>query len=334
MIEKERIINELNIKSFETKNENNWNEQTILHITPWFTGIINFSLDKFDDNIFSHIKTIIKSMDSLDKTARKHLEENCETNEKKAFWDVISTVKRIEHNSLYLICVIFYSDFTFCLKYSVSNECNEKICPEYYKIVFNFSKDLTFESMFSEIYPIYIHFEFTGYPVIISLFYNNKSFKKSGIEGVIEEITLFNGKYLQSADDNSTEQNIYSQCPQHKSICITISLDKHHHHYNVYAKYAHKNVPINPENINSFICYQGLNFDDVGVLRTNNIYPIKWLKKHNQENPCNIAIPVKNKGNFYISCEIQNYEIKKMEIIEDPDICRKLEMGIYKEDKL
>jgi len=334
MIQKERIINELNIKSFETKNENNWNEQTILNITPYFHGIINFSLDKLDDDLFSHIKTIIESIESIDKIARKYLEENIEINDKKNFWDIISTNKIMKHNSIFSTYVIFYSDLTFRFKYRVIDKCKEKLCPNDYYIGFNFTKDIILESMFSEIYPVHIHYEFTGYLEIISFSNGNKSFKTTGIEGVIEEISVFNGKYRQYADDNSTEQNNYAKCPQHKSVYIKISLDKLHHHYIAYAEYAHKNIPVNPENISDLIWYPKLFFDDVGVLRTNNIYPIKWLKKHNQENSGIISILVKNMKNFYINCEIQNYKIIRMEIIEDPDTCRKLWMDIYKEDIL
>jgi hypothetical protein len=326
MIEKERIINELNIKSFETKNENKWNEQTILHITPWFTGIINFPLDKLDDNMFSHIKTIIESMDSLDKTARKHLEENSETNKKKDFWDVLSTAKRIEHNNVYLICVIFYSDFTFCLKYSVSNECKEKICPGFI-IGFNFTKDFTLESLFSEIFP-YINFKFSGYPLI-----NPDMDHTKDIEGIIKEISIFNGKYQQCANNNLTEEN-YAWCPQYKTACVSISLDKLRPYYIASVKYAHKNIPVNSSKINGIILQKLFRFEGIGTLRTNSLYPIKWLKKHNQECSGIISIPVKDMEHFYLNCEIQNYEIRKMEIIEDADICRKLENGIFKEDKL
>ena len=331
MFEKERILSELNLKSLETNNENKWNEQTILHIHPWFHGIINFPLTKLDDNMLSHIKTIIESIDSLNKIAMKHLEENSDLNEKKDFWDVLSTTKRIEHNSVYLTYVIFYSDLTFRLKYSVSEECKEKICPGH-NIGFNFAKDLTLESMFSEIFPVHINFKFSGYP-LINPDLQSKTMNTMDIEGIIEEISVFNGKYRQCADDNPTEEN-YAWCPQNKSICVSISLDKLRPYYKASVEYAHKNIPVNPANVKSIILMRLFNLEGVGVLRTNNIYPIRWLKKHSQENSGIISIPVKNKENFYINCEIQNYEIKRIEIIEDADICKKLEMDIFKEEIL
>jgi hypothetical protein len=330
MIEKERILSELNLKSLETKNENKWNEQTIVSIPNFLCGIINFSLTKLDDNILSHIKTIIESIDSLDKIARKHLEENREINEKKDFWDLLSP--RIKQNNIYLRFVIFYSDLTFRLKYRVSDSCKEKICPSDYYIGVNFTKDLTMESVFSEVYPVHIKFGFRGYPVIN--IDENISFKAEGIEGVIEEISVFNGKDQQCADDNQTGKNIYARCPQSKGVSITISLDKLHKHYVVFAEYAHKNIPVNSNNMNGFWIYRHLNFEGTGILRANNIYPIKWLKRHNQENSGIISIPVKNKENFYINCEIKDYKIKRIEIIEDTEVNRKLEMDIYKEDIL
>ena len=333
MIEKERLISELNVKSLETKNENKWNEQTIIDITPFFHGIINFPLDKLDDTMLCHIKTIIESMVSLDKTARKHLEENTDIYENKDIWDILFISTRMEQNSLYLAYVIFYSDFTFRLKYRVSGNCKENICPKDYFIGFNFTKDLTLESVFSEIFPIHIHFDLSGYLLTIPP-NGDKSFKFNDIEGIIEEISIFNGKYQQCADDDLNEQNYYARCPQNKAVCITISFDKLRPHYKAHAKYAHKNISVNPANLTGFCFCSGMDVEVVGVLRTNNIYPIRWLKKHNQENSGIISIPVKNKENFYINCEIQNYEIRKMEIIEDADICRKLESGIFKEDKL
>jgi len=121
MIEKERIISELNVKSLETKNENKWNEQTIVSIPNYLCGIINFLLTKLDNNMFSHIKTIIESIDFLDKIARKHLAENSDIYENKDFWDVLFMSTRMEQNSLYLTYVIFYSDLTFRLKYRVTD---------------------------------------------------------------------------------------------------------------------------------------------------------------------------------------------------------------------
>jgi len=332
MTEKERILSELNIESFETINGNNWNEQTIVDITPFFHGIINFPLTQLDDNMLNHIKTIIESIDSLDKTSRKHLVENSDIYENKDFWDVLFMSTRMEQNSLYLTYVIFYSDLTFRLKYRVTDSSKEEICPEYYYVGFNFTKDLTMASVSSEIYPVHIKSCFIGYPVID--IDENISFKAEGIEGVIEEISVFNGKDQQCADDNPTGRNIYTRCPQSKGVIINISLDKLHTHYVACAEYAHKNIPVNSTNKNDFWIYRNLNFEGVGVLRTNNIYPIRWLKKHNQETSGVISIHVKNRENFYINCEIQNYEIKRMEIIEDADICKKLEMDIYKEDKL
>jgi hypothetical protein len=327
MIEKERILSELNIKSLETKNENKWNEQTIVNITPWFHGIINFPLIKLDDNMLSHIKTITESIDSLDKIARKHLEEKWETNEKKDFWDVLSATTRMEQNSLCMTYVIFYSDLTFRLKYRVTDSCKEEICPKYYYIGINFTKDLTMESVFSEIYPVHINFKFSGYPLTNP---DLKS-KTTDMEGIIEEISVFNGKNRQCADNNSTEEN-YGWCPQNKSVCVSISLDKLRPHYKASEEYAHKNIPVNPDNMKGIILIRNFCFEGVGNLRTNNIYPIRWLKKHNQENFGIISIHVKNKENFYINCEIQNYKIKRMEIIEDANACKKLEMDIFKED--
>ena len=160
------------------------------------------------------------------------------------------------------------------------------------------------------------------------------SFKAEGIEGIIEEISVFNGKDQQCADDNPTGRNIYTRYPQSKEVSITVSLDKLHEHYIACAEYAHKNTPVNSTNMNDFWICRNLNFECTGVLHTNNIYPIRWLKKHNQENSGVISIHVKNRENFYINCEIQNYEIKRMEIIEDADTCKKLEMDIFKEDIL
>ena len=336
MTEKERILSELNLKSLETENENNWNEQTIIDITPWyiipwFHGIINFPLTKLDNNMLSHIKTIKESIDLLDKTARKYLAQNSDINEKKDIWDLLTP--RMKQNRIYLRFVIFYNDLTFRLKYRVSDSCKEKICSNDYYIGINFTKDLTMDSVFSEIYPVHIKFDFTGYLLNIPPD-GDKSFKSNDIEGIIEEISLFNGKDQQCTDDNPTEPNIYARCPQSKRVSITISLDKIHEHYIACAKYAYKNIPVNPANLNDFCFFNSINVEVVGVLRTNNIYPIRWLKKHNQDNSGIISIHVKNKENFYINCEIQNYEIKRMEIIENADTCKKLEMDIFKEDIL
>jgi len=303
-------------------------EQTIVRIHPWLHGIINFPLAKLDDNMLSHIKTIVESIDSLNKITRKHLEENSGINEGKDFWDVLSTTKKIKNNSVYLTYVIFYSDLTFRLKYSISDECKEKICPGQY-IGFNFTKDLTIEGIFSEIFPVHINFEFSGYPLINPDLHS----ETTDIEGIIEEISALNGKYRKCADNNQAEEN-YAWCPQNKSVCVSISLDKLRSHYKASVEYAHKNIPVNPANTKGVILMRVFNYDGVGVLRTNNIYPIRWLKKHNQENSGIISISVKNRENFYINCEIQNYEIKRMEIIEDADVNRKLEKDIFKEDIL
>ena len=328
MTEKERILSELNVKSLETKNENKWNEQTIVNNFPFFRGIINFPLARLNDNMFSHIKTVIESIDSLDKIARKHLEENWETNEKIDFWDVLSTTTRMEQSSLHLTYVIFYSDLTFRLKYRVADRCKEEISPKNYYIGFNFTKDLTMESVFSEVYPVHINFKFSGYPLTNP---DLKS-KTTDIEGIIEEISVFNGKW-KCADNNPNEEN-YAWCPQNKSICVSISLDKLRPHYKASVEYAHKNIPVNPANVKNIILMRQFNLEGVGTLRTNNIYPVRWLKKHDQENSGIISIHVKNRENFYINCEIQNYKIKQIEIIEDADTCKKLEMDIFKEDIL
>jgi len=333
MIPKETIISELKLKSLETKNENNWNEQTIFYFPPFYKGIINFSLAKLDDTTFSHIKTIIESKDSLDKTARKHLEENWGTDERKDIWDALSAAKRIKQGSVYLNFIIFYSDFTFRIKYGVSGDCKEEICPKYYYIGFNFTKDLTVESMFSEIFPVHLKFDFMGYPLLLRYLFEQKECKISDIDRITKEISEFNGEYRQSEDDNSTGQNIYALCPQNKSVCITVSLDKLRPHYNAHAKYAQKNIPVDPAKQNERYGNEYFEFKDAGVLRTNNVYPIRWLKKHNQENSGFITIPVKNTEPFFINCEIQNYKILKMEIIKDADACKKLETDIYKEDK-
>jgi hypothetical protein len=131
MIQKERIINELNIKSFETKNENSRDEQTILCTTYNLSGIINFPLAKLDDNMLSHIKTVMESIESLEKVTIRHLRENLEqedwkAEEKKDIWDILS--KKMNHDSMYLRFIIFYSDLTFRLKYKVRENCKEQIC--------------------------------------------------------------------------------------------------------------------------------------------------------------------------------------------------------------
>ena len=61
----------------------------------------------------------------------------------------------------------------------------------------------------------------------------------------------------------------------------------------------------------------GFDYKGIGVLQTNKIHPVFWLKKHHQENPGIILIPVENKENMYIRCEIKNYKVLKMETIQD-----------------
>jgi len=325
MIPKERIISELKLKSLETKNENNWNEQTIFNIPPYYKGIINFSLAKLDDNMLSHIKNIIESIDSLNKVVRKHMKENFEINEKKDIWDVLSS------KNVYLRDIFFYSDLSFCIKYE-KYILDSIVKQEYYNhyIRFNFTKDMIMESMFSELYPVHINFKFTGYPMI---YIPETNCKKTDIEEITEEISEFNGKYQQNANDDPSEQNIYARSPQNKSVCVTISLDKKHFHYKAYAEYAYKNIPVNQASMEDFYSMETFNFESNGILQTN-YYPIRWLKKHNQEISGSILIPVKNMEKMYINCEIQNYKINKMEIINDINILRKLVMDIYEEDTL
>jgi hypothetical protein len=332
MIQKERILDELNIKSFETKNENNWNEQTILTITYNLSGIINFPLPKLDDNMFNHIKAIIQSIESLEKITRNRIQENWEKDEKKDILDVLSV--KMKHDSIYLRFIIFYSDLTFRLKYKVKDNCKEQICPNDYHIGFNFTKDLTIESMFSELYPVHLYFDFNDYPIHNSKMWkiSDENYKTPDIDRVKEEINLFNNEYPHYAYDNPTSDNMYERYPQRKSVSVTVSLNKIHRDYNAGANYAQRE-PFNPDmdDSPSWIIVNYFRFKGIGVLRTNNIYPIKWLKKHNQEYSGVISIPVKNKESLYINCEIQNYRIKKMEIIEDADTCIKLGMDINEE---
>jgi hypothetical protein len=326
MIPKERLISELKLKLLETKNENNWNEQTIFYIPPFYKGIINFSLVKLDDYMLSHIKNIIESIDSLSKIAKKHMKENFETNVKKDIWDVLSTKK------VYLRDIIFYSDLSFCIKFE-KYFLDLIAKKEYYNhyIRFNFTRDLTMENMFFELYPVHINFKFNGYPMRYIKEDNNC--KKTDVDKITEEILEFNGKYQQNTNDDPSEENMYARCPQKKSVCVIISLNKKQSHYKAYAEYAYKNIPVNQANMNDWYFTKPFNYESNGILRTK-YYPIRWLKKHNQEISGSILIPVKNMGKMYINCEIQNYKINKMEIINDVNILRKLIMDICEEDTL
>jgi hypothetical protein len=329
MIQKERIIKELNITSYETKNENDWNEQTIFCFQPYLHGIINFPISKLDENMLSFIKTVIGSFESLDKIARKHIKENLALNKKKNFWDISS--KKINYNRIYLHYIIFYSDFTFRIKYRDVSNRQENIYPENYYFGSNFTKDLTIESLFYEIYPLHFYFNFQSYPIHDSKTFKDQFDKPLKIDRAIEEINTFSSEYPNYAYDNPTGDIIYEQYPQRKSGSITISLNKLHKDYKVHAKYMQKE-PYNPANqdINWLCPIPVFKFKGAGVLRTNNIDPIKWLRQHNQETSGIISIPAKSKNDFYINCEIQNFKLKKMEIIEDSDACRKFWMDTNK----
>jgi hypothetical protein len=188
--------------------------------------------------------------------------------------------------------------------------------------------------MFSEIYPVHLYFSFSGYPIhtgkMFDMSYEN--YKSPGIDRAKEEINAFNNEYPKYAYDKPSWDNMYTRYPQRKSVSITVSLTKIHRDYKADAKYAQKE-PFNPDMADlikpglPFCMIPGFGFKGSGVLRTNDIYPIKWLKKHNQEHSATISIPVKNEGNLCINCEIQDYKIKRMEIIEDADTCIKLGMN-------
>jgi hypothetical protein len=202
MIQKERIIKELNLTSYETKNENDWNEQTIFCFEPYLYGIINFPISKLDENIFGHIKTVIESFESLDRIARKHIEENWVIKEKKDFWDILSI--KMNYDRIYLQFIIFYSDLTFRLKYRFSCNFIKNICLKNYYIGFNFTKYLTMESMFFEIYPLHLYFNFEDYPINDPKLFMDQFSKPLNIDRAIEEINTFSSEYPNYAYNNPT----------------------------------------------------------------------------------------------------------------------------------
>ena len=124
IISDKRIIKELNLKSFEIINaKNNWNNTSRIVLDNGIFGFFEFPRIRLSEIIFNHIKTILNSIESLDKNAKIYIHEKF--NRIESLMAKIFIQENFKHthfphvilNIFYLKTIHFYSDLTFRLSY-------------------------------------------------------------------------------------------------------------------------------------------------------------------------------------------------------------------------